>query len=68
MRKSVWINQGDIVLISLRDYQDSKCDIIHRYSPEDARRLKSKGELPDIIDADNAGDAEDDMPFDFGEL
>lgn len=24
LRKKVWINQGDIILLSLRDYQDEK--------------------------------------------
>jgi translation initiation factor 1A len=28
MRKRVWIATGDIVLISLRDFQDEKADII----------------------------------------
>eukprot|EP00461_Guttulinopsis_vulgaris_P002085 UN02086 len=68
MRKSVWVNTGDLLLISLRDYQDGKCDIIHKYSPEDQRRLKAKGELPDLGDLE-AGEKEgEDMPFDFGEL
>ena len=29
----VWINQGDIVLISLRDYQDAKADVILNTTP-----------------------------------
>lgn len=43
----VWINVGDIVLVSLRDFQDSKADVIHRYTPEEARTLVSYGELPE---------------------
>jgi translation initiation factor 1A len=31
MRKKLWVNAGDIVLIGLRDYQDAKCDVIHKY-------------------------------------
>ena len=31
MRKKVWVNAGDIVLIGLREYQDAKCDVIHKY-------------------------------------
>lgn len=27
-RKRVWINQGDIVLLGLREYQDGKADVI----------------------------------------
>jgi len=49
MRKRVWIATGDIVLISLRDFQDEKADIILKYSADEARSLKSYSELPDNI-------------------
>jgi len=47
LRKKVWINQSDIILIGLRDYQDAKADVILRYSPDEARSLKAYGELPE---------------------
>lgn len=28
----VWINQGDIILLSLRDFQDGKADVIQKYT------------------------------------
>merc|ERR1719230_2420973 len=43
MRKKVWVAQGDIVLVSLRDFQDEKGDIILKYSAEEARNLKTYG-------------------------
>ena len=46
MRKKVWINRGDLILLSLRDFQDDKADVIHKYSPEEQRYLKKIGELP----------------------
>jgi len=49
MRKKVWVNQGDIVLVSLRDFQDEKGDIIVKYTPEEARNLKTYGELPEGV-------------------
>ena len=49
MRKKVWINVGDVVLVGLRDYQDDKCDIILKYTADEARTLQRKGELPDNI-------------------
>eukprot|EP00930_Biecheleria_cincta_P075801 TRINITY_DN62_c0_g1_i1.p1 TRINITY_DN62_c0_g1~~TRINITY_DN62_c0_g1_i1.p1 ORF type:complete len:143 (+),score=40.26 TRINITY_DN62_c0_g1_i1:78-506(+) len=49
MRKKVWCNQGDIVLVSLRDFQDEKGDIIVKYTSDEARNLKSYGELPDTV-------------------
>jgi len=48
-RKKVWINRDDIVLVGLRDYQEGKCDVIHKYTPDEARRLKSRGEIPQKI-------------------
>jgi translation initiation factor 1A len=46
LRKKVWVNQGDIVLVGLRDYQDAKADVILKYTADEARQLKSYGELP----------------------
>lgn len=33
----MWINQGDIVLLSLRDFQDDKADVIVKYTADEAR-------------------------------
>ena len=45
MRKKVWINLSDTVLISTRDYQDNKCDVIHKYSENDVRKLSAYKEI-----------------------
>lgn len=47
MKKKVWIEVGDIVLISIREYQTDKCDIIHKYNDEEVRELKAYGEIAD---------------------
>ncbi|KAK4476605.1 hypothetical protein RD792_015764 [Penstemon davidsonii] len=47
--KKVWIATGDIILVSLREYQDGKSDIIMKYMPVEARLLKAYGELPENI-------------------
>ncbi len=49
MRKKVWVNTGDIVLLGLREYQDEKADVILKYMADEARSLKQYGELPDNI-------------------
>ncbi|KAK9716331.1 hypothetical protein RND81_06G226000 [Saponaria officinalis] len=49
MHKKVWIAAGDIILVSLRDYQDEKADIILKYMSDEARLLKAYGELPDNV-------------------
>jgi translation initiation factor 1A len=37
------------VLISLRDFQDGKADIVLKYTPDEARSLKSLGEISDTV-------------------
>jgi translation initiation factor 1A len=44
--KRVWISTGDIILVALRDFQEGKVDVIHKYSNDQARKLKNMGELP----------------------
>ncbi|KAJ5557189.1 Translation initiation factor 1A (eIF-1A) [Penicillium longicatenatum] len=69
LRKKVWINQGDIILLSLRDYQDEKGDVIMKYTADEARSLKAYGELPEhakINETDTYGaeGADDNVEFD----
>lgn len=47
LRKKVWINPGDVILVSVRDFQDSRADIILKYTSDEARSLKSLGEIPE---------------------
>ena len=37
----VWINQGDIILLSLREFQDGKADVIVKYTGDEARNCRS---------------------------
>lgn len=55
----VWINAGDIVLLGLREYQDGKADVIHKYSPEEARTLKAYGEIPERVIIGNLVEGEE---------
>lgn len=68
LRKKVWINNSDIVLVGLRDYQDKKADVILKYTPDEARNLKAYGELPEsakINDVEQFGeDIDDNITFD----
>ncbi|XP_071955767.1 eukaryotic translation initiation factor 1A, X-chromosomal-like [Antedon mediterranea] len=71
LRKKVWINQADIILVGLRDYQDAKADVILKYTPEEARNLKTYGELPDTFKINETvtfGEEDDnEITFDFTE-
>ncbi|THH14114.1 hypothetical protein EW146_g6187 [Bondarzewia mesenterica] len=70
MRKKVWINQGDIVLLSLREFQDDKADVIVKYTPDEARNLKAYGELPENAKLNETGpldEEEGECTFEFGD-
>ena len=41
--------------MSLRDFQDDKCDVIHKYYEEEARALKAYGELPESAKINETG-------------
>ncbi|ODQ69061.1 hypothetical protein LIPSTDRAFT_59685, partial [Lipomyces starkeyi NRRL Y-11557] len=72
LRKKVWINQGDIILLSLREFQDNQGDVILKYNADEARSLKNYGELPEtakINETDtygHEGDEECNFEFDIG--
>eukprot|EP00920_Eleutheroschizon_duboscqi_P020712 GHVT01048924.1.p1 GENE.GHVT01048924.1~~GHVT01048924.1.p1 ORF type:complete len:121 (-),score=45.75 GHVT01048924.1:548-910(-) len=61
MRKRVWVNSGDIVLVSLRDFQDAKGDVIAKYTPDEARSLKAYGELPENAKINETDFGEEEM-------
>lgn len=75
MRKKVWVNPGDIILLGLREFQDEKADVIMKYMADEARSLKAYGELPEgmrVNETDNLQTMEDrgenDDFFDFDDI
>ena len=48
-RKKQWVVAGNIVLISIREFEKEKVDIIHVYKEYEMNELKRKGHLPDIL-------------------
>ena len=45
LRKRAWTSVEDIVLISLREFQEDKCDIIHKYKNEEVLKLRDMGQI-----------------------
>ena len=63
---------SNIILVSLWDFQDSKCSIIHKYDADEANKLQKQGHFPENIklDADTnfAEYGEEHMvAFDYGD-
>ena len=53
LRKRVYIRTRDLVLVSKREFQDNKVDIIHKYGYSEILYLVRKNEIPnDFVDVD----------------
>jgi translation initiation factor 1A len=59
MRKKVWVSAGDIVLVSMREFQDGKGDVILKYTADEARSLKTLGQLPESVVINDTADGDD---------
>lgn len=49
MRKRVWIEIGDVVLLSVWEFQEEKCTIIHKYTSNDLNKLIEQKEIDKIL-------------------
>ena len=54
MRKKIWITPEDVVLISIRDFEEGKVDILHKYNSEESKSLIDMKEIPNIGVADDS--------------
>ena len=71
LRKRVWMNEGSVVLVAQRDFDD-RVDIIDKYSDENVRKLKRRGEIHKLLLDEHdtpkkttEGDEDEDIGFDF---
>ncbi|GMM31058.1 Tif11 protein [Martiniozyma asiatica (nom. inval.)] len=70
LRKKVWMQQGDIILVALREFEDDRCDVVHKYNADEARALVQQGELPESAKINQTdtfgGDDDEEANFEFG--
>ena len=69
LKKRCWCNKGDLVLVSLRDFQDDKCDIIQKYSDEQRDVLIRKNEITESFAKDGktfSNEYEDNISYESG--
>jgi translation initiation factor 1A len=66
MRKKIWMGVNDIVLVNIRDFQDRTCDILLKYSSDEARILRSRKEIPNNSDVNQTDVIEEDDNIHFG--
>ena len=69
MRKRKFVGEGDMVLVSLRDFQDDVCDIIDSYDQSQAKKLQKEKHIPESfkLGEDNlySEDFENDIEFTY---
>jgi len=49
IKRKVRLAINDVVLVSLWEFQDNKCSIIHKYERDEVMKLKKENEFPDTI-------------------
>ena len=64
MRNKVWVKVDNYILVSLRDFQDEKCDVLQKYTDEHVRALKTAGEIND----NEPDQVLETVPFDFNDI
>ena len=77
-RQKVFVKIGDVVVVSLRDFQDGKCDILYVYTQNEVKLLKKVGAIPNTVienetvsgveEVDIGFDIEDESKNEEGEL
>ena len=74
-RKKAWVNVGDIILISLRNFQDQKADLILKYSADEVRTLHTMGQIPNHVNISSldhgnkdASALDEECVFDFNDI
>jgi translation initiation factor 1A len=65
LRKKVWINLNDLVLLSLREFDISKGDIIHKYTNDEEKKLKKMKIIPSVEVVNGRMEETDDIGFDY---
>ncbi len=60
LRSRVWINVGDVILVSHRSFSavDKKVDVVHVYKPDEVQKLKLYEEIREDTHTSNAQEEE----------
>ena len=69
-RKRCWMSAGDIILVSRREFQDNKLDVLHKYNDDEKQKLRRMNEIPSFFMTQEAtydDVQQQDTTFEFGE-
>ena len=66
-KKKMFVKSGDVVLLSLREFEDNKCDILYIFNVKEIKELKKMGEIPKTVSEDILAKEVEDDGIDFEE-
>jgi len=50
LKRSLWLREGDIVIVEPWEFDDEKGDVLFKYNPTQVQWLRNKGYLKSITD------------------
>ncbi len=50
LKKRMWIREGDLLIVRPWEFQEDKCNIVHRYTKTESTYLSRRGILPATVD------------------
>jgi len=66
--RSSWVRKDDIVIVSKRDFQADKVEIVHKYLPDEVRKLVKMGHIDLDTEKEesfwNTSESDDDLDVD----
>lgn len=71
LRKKLWINNDDIVIVSLWEFttNSDKCSIVHKYELDQVKKLIQENEIPEMNDLEMFNVEDNDyIPFDISNI
>jgi len=48
-RKRCWMKVGDVIVVSRREFQNNRVDVVYKYKPDEIRKLCKQGEIPSFF-------------------
>jgi len=66
--KRMKVEKDDVVIVSLREFDDKNADIIYRYNTEEVRELQRIESLPSTESMGLPKENEDDYVFEFDDI
>ena len=65
-RKRCWMKPGDVLIVSFREFQDDKLDVVYKYNDDEAKKLANMHEIPpSFLDGCAVDDDDEGCAFDI---